>query len=186
MFDFDEFGVPHIEAKNMHDFYMAFGYVHAQDRLFQMELLRRAGSGRLSEILGKKLLKADVLLRTIGFGAYADSSAPLRWNNIRTLRCTPISQHIFEGVNSFLHAGPTPPEFSIIGIEKVDFTIRDMFCITGAMAFSFSQAQKTDPIMDLIHKKYGNEYLADIGLWHDSTETFIRDFRPALDSVEPR
>lgn len=178
---FDEFGVPHIDAKNMHDLYMAFGYVHAQDRLFQMELLRRAGSGRLSEILGKKLLKADVLLRTIGLGAYADSSAALMEQHKDSQMYADITAYL-QGVNSFLHNGPTPPEFSIIGIEKVDFTIRDMFCITGAMAFSFSQAQKTDPIMDLIHKKYGDEYLADIGLWHDSTETFIRDFRPA-DSV---
>jgi penicillin amidase len=181
---FDNFGVPHIEAQNMHDLYMAFGYVHAQDRLFQMELLRRAGSGRLSEVLGKKLLKADVLLRTIGLSAYADSSAAWMEQHKDSPMYAEMLAYL-EGVNAFLHNGPTPPEFSIIGIEKVDFTIRDMFCITGAMAFSFSQAQKTDPIMDLIHKKYGNEYLADIGLWHDSTETFIRDFRPSIDSLKP-
>ena len=50
---YDETGIPHIQANNKHDLYMAFGYVHAQDRLFQMELLRRAGSGRLAEIWTK-------------------------------------------------------------------------------------------------------------------------------------
>ena len=43
---FDDYGIPHIYAQDKHDLYLAFGYVHAQDRLFQMELLRRAGGGR--------------------------------------------------------------------------------------------------------------------------------------------
>ncbi len=54
---FDEVGVPHIYAQNQHDAYVALGYVHAQDRLWQMELVRRISAGRLSELFGKDLSK---------------------------------------------------------------------------------------------------------------------------------
>src|SRR5690606_5444042 len=54
--DYDERGVPHIRAENEADMYRALGFVHAQDRLFQMELLRRLARGELAEVLGEKLL----------------------------------------------------------------------------------------------------------------------------------
>ena len=60
MYDF--YGVPHIYANNEQDAYFALGYVHAQDRLFQMEMTRRVASGRLAEILGNDFVKIDVLL----------------------------------------------------------------------------------------------------------------------------
>ncbi|MGH2348493.1 MAG: penicillin acylase family protein, partial [bacterium] len=62
----DRWGVPHIFAANVHDLVFAQGYVHAQDRLWQMELNRRAASGRLSEISGPSTLETDRFLRTIG------------------------------------------------------------------------------------------------------------------------
>ena len=68
---YDDFGIPHIYAENNHDLYMAFGYVHAKDRLFQMEMLRRAGGGRLAEIIGHPLLKVDKMFRTLGLTEYA-------------------------------------------------------------------------------------------------------------------
>ena len=72
---YDSYGVPHIYTKNAQDAYFALGYVHAQDRLFQMEMLRRAASGRLSEVLGSKLLPVDKLFRTMGISAFAREHA---------------------------------------------------------------------------------------------------------------
>ena len=72
---FDHFGVPHIYAENEEDLYYALGFVHAQDRLFQMELLRRVGGGRLSEILGPDLIETDRFLRTVGINEVAEKSA---------------------------------------------------------------------------------------------------------------
>ena len=63
---FDEIGVPHITAKNQTDAYVALGYVHAQDRLWQMELIRRIAAGRLSEIFGEELIKTDKLFSGLG------------------------------------------------------------------------------------------------------------------------
>ncbi len=170
---FDDFGIPHIYAENKHDLYKSFGYLHAQDRLFQMEMMRRAGSGRLSEIIGRPMLKVDKLFRTIGLVEYAKESAAY----IETQKGTPMYEDItayLDGINQFIAEGKTPPEFSIIGIEKTPFTVEDMFYIIGAMSFNFSQAQRTEPVIDFIERNYGNQYLYDIGLWHDSTESYIR------------
>lgn len=63
----DEAGVPHIFAATDHDAYYGLGYVHAQDRLWQMEMNRRIGAGRLSEILGEATLSIDKFQRTLGY-----------------------------------------------------------------------------------------------------------------------
>ncbi len=169
---FDEFGVPHIYAQNKHDLYMAFGYVHAQDRLFQMEMLRRAGSGRLSEIIGRPVLKVDKMFRSLGLVEYAKESAAYLESQKGTAMYSDVQAYL-DGINYFISNGATPPEFSVIGIEKTPYTFEDLYCATGAMAFSFSMAHKTEPVIDFIDKKYGHEYLEDLGLWHDSTESFI-------------
>lgn len=165
---FDNHGIPRIEAGDMHDLYLAFGYIHASERLFQMEILRRAGKGTLSEIIGSPVLKIDVMMRTIGLPACADSSARL----FEKLKGQPIYQDAeayIQGINAFMTEGPTPEEFSILGIPKNEFTIHDMFAISGAMSFSFSMAQKTDFFVDHIYRNYGNSYLDDLGIVQDSS-----------------
>jgi penicillin amidase len=62
----DRWGVPHLFAREEHDLFFAQGFVHAQDRLWQMELNRRVASGRLSEIFGATTLETDRFLRTVG------------------------------------------------------------------------------------------------------------------------
>ena len=62
---YDDFGVPHITARNEADLYRALGYVHAQDRLFQMELARRLARGELAEVLGATLVGTDRLFRPL-------------------------------------------------------------------------------------------------------------------------
>ena len=62
----DSFGIPHIYASTEHDLLMANGFVHAQDRFWQMEFQRRLTTGRLSEILGENVLDADRYFRTLG------------------------------------------------------------------------------------------------------------------------
>src|SRR5512136_2315315 len=68
----DQWGIPHIYAENEHDLLFAQGYVHAQDRLWQMEVCRRTGSGTLSEALGKSALDADRWLRLMGLRRAAE------------------------------------------------------------------------------------------------------------------
>lgn len=70
----DQWGIPHIHAANRHDLFFAQGFVHAQDRLWQMELNRRAASGTLSAVFGSRTLPTDRLTRTLGFGRLASRS----------------------------------------------------------------------------------------------------------------
>jgi penicillin amidase len=70
----DRYGVPHIYAGSIADAYFALGFVHAQDRLWQMEMNRRIGSGRLSEALGAAALDADKFLRTLGVRRVAEAT----------------------------------------------------------------------------------------------------------------
>ena len=70
----DREDVPHIFASTLEDLYCALGFVHAQDRLWQMELLRRTAQGRLSEILGERTFTTDVFLRTLNLYGHAERS----------------------------------------------------------------------------------------------------------------
>lgn len=176
---FDDFGVPHIYAENKHDLYVAFGYLHAQDRLFQMEMMRRAGSGTLAEIIGRPMLEADKLFRTLGLVEYAQNSAAQLRKHSDEPMYVDIMAYL-QGVNQYIKQGPTPPEFALIGIDKREFTLEDLYYITGAMSFNFSQAQRTEPIIDFVAKNFNRDYLGDIGIWHRSNETFIPTHYPKL------
>ena len=68
---FDDYAVPHIFAQNEKDMYFSMGYMHAQDRLWQMDITRRVAEGRLAEILGGGVLEFDKLFRTIGIDKFA-------------------------------------------------------------------------------------------------------------------
>ncbi|WP_414753034.1 penicillin acylase family protein [Anabaena sp. CCY 9910] len=67
----DQWGIPHIYASNSHDLFMAQGYIHAQDRFWQMDFWRHIGSGRLAEMFGASQLETDKYLRTMGWGRVA-------------------------------------------------------------------------------------------------------------------
>jgi penicillin amidase len=162
---FDDFGVPHIQAENNRDLFMAFGYVHAQERLFQMEMMRRAGSGTLAEIIGQPMIKVDRLFLTLGMKEYAEKSAA----RLAQQKGTPMYEAMdayLAGVNHYIEHGPTPPEFSIIGITKRKFEPIDLYYITGAMAFNFGMAQKTEPAIDFIARNFSQDHLQQMGLYH--------------------
>lgn len=107
----DRWGVPHLYAQNRRDLFFAQGYVHAQDRLWQMEFSRRLGHGRLSEIVGEAGLEADRLVRTVGFTHAARRDLPLLDDESGD-----ALQAYTDGVNAFLrsHAGRLPLEFTLL------------------------------------------------------------------------
>jgi penicillin G amidase len=169
---YDKYGVPSIQAQNKHDLYQAFGYRHAAERLFQMDLLRRVGSGRLAEFFGQPVIKVDHLFRTLGTPEYARQSAAY----FETLKGQPIYDDVqayLTGVNQFVQNGDVPREYGIIGITPEPFGVEDIYFILGAMSFSFSQGQKTEFIMDYIAKNCGEDYIRDLALYHDNSESFI-------------
>ena len=158
---FDDFGVPHIYANSEKDAMTALGYVHAQERLWQMELMRRIAPGRLSEIFGSVALKNDMFFSGIGIEeASAKAIAKLDENN----PSYQLTLAYLDGINQYLEEGVTPIEFTLVGVKKEKFTIKDVYNIFGYMAFSFAMAQKTDPLLTDIRNKYGVGYLKDLGI----------------------
>lgn len=108
----DAHGIPHIRAESPDDAYFALGFVHAQDRLWQMDFLRRAGAGRLAEILGEKLIPHDRFLRTLGLGRLAERNLARLDGDVRAALAAYAG-----GVNAYIdgHRGAWPPEFYLLG-----------------------------------------------------------------------
>jgi penicillin G amidase len=108
-------GVPHIQATNVNDAYFGLGFVHAQDRLWQMMFHRRVSQGRLSEVLGEATLDTDKFIRTLGVAQRAKQA-------IVEMKATdPVAlarmQAYADGVNAYLSTrkGPLPIEFTLTG-----------------------------------------------------------------------
>ncbi len=158
---FDDFGVPHIYANSQKDAMVALGYVHAQDRLWQMELVRRIAPGRLSEIFGSKTLKADLFFAGVGIDEASEKAISQLDTNSVSYQLT---MSYLSGINQFIDEGPTPIEFKLLGIEKTKINLKDIYNIFGYMSFSFAMAQKTDPLLTDIRDKYGVDYLKDFGI----------------------
>ncbi|MCI4443889.1 MAG: penicillin acylase family protein [Lentimicrobium sp.] len=170
---FDDFGVPHIYANSQKDAMTALGYVHAQDRLWQMELMRRIAPGRLSEMFGSKVLKTDKFFAGLGINENSEKAIAKLDKNSQAYQLTLA---YIDGVNQYMEEGKTPIEFQILGIKKEKFTIKDVYNIFGYMSFSFAMAQKTDPLMTDIRDKLGAEYLKDFGLDGSLGTTQIKNF----------
>jgi hypothetical protein len=117
---FDDYGVPHIYGQNEEDVYFAFGYVHAQERLFQMEMMRRVSAGRLSEILGSSVIEVDKFFDLpdeylTGMMAFAKPIAKAIEKSFRCNRCG-MSVVGLEVPHAHLHLVP------INGINDLNFT----------------------------------------------------------------
>lgn len=191
---FDDHGIPHIYGKNSSDTYYALGYLHAQERLFQMDLLRRVGAGELSEFFGSSTIQVDRLFHTLGLPEYARTSAD-KFDSLDPELQTIINQYL-RGVNHFAETGPVPLEYLIAGLPREPFNVVDIYRIAGYMAFSFAAGLRTDPLVQHIHDQLGEEYLYDLALHHapgeavapsgrvlDSKGEGILNFTSALDKI---
>ncbi len=156
---YDKNGIPHIEAQNQQDAYRALGYVHAQDRLWQMELMRRITAGRLSEIFGKDFVKIDKFMLSLMIGDKAHKTIMNLDKNSEPYKLT---QAYLDGINQFIDKGATPVEFHLLGIDKQKYTIEDVYSVFGYIAFSFAYAYKFDPLITEIHEKLGSKYVEEL------------------------
>jgi penicillin amidase len=162
--NYDERGVPHLYAQNQPDLYRALGYVHAQDRLFQMEMLRRLARGELAEVFGEKLVDTDRLFRTLRIRDRASSYIA---EQDKTSPAWIALQAYLDGVNQYQDSRPAPIEFDIIGIPKRPFTAEDTASVAGYLAYSFAAAFRTEPILTYVRDQLGADYLNIFDLdWH--------------------
>ncbi len=186
----DEWGVPHIYAQNLDDLFFAQGYVHAQDRLWQMELNRRLVSGRLSEAFGALALDTDRLIRTLGFARSAEND----WRGLKD-----ESKHTLEvyarGVNAFLaqNGNRLPPEFLLTGIKPEPWRALDSVAWAKYMGWGLSANWDMELLRAAFIGKLGIEKAAELesdyprpnptiiqpAMLRDIAETMLEQFHAA-------
>ena len=147
--------VPHIRASSEADAYYALGYVHAQERLWQMEFQRRVAWGRLSEFAGPDTIETDRLMRTLGMGRAAAESWP---------RLAPEARAVIEsyvaGVNAFLadhRGGSLPVEFALLRITPEPFRGEDVIAWYKTMAWLLSTNWRDELLRLRIAAQVGDE-----------------------------
>ncbi|MGM0561027.1 MAG: penicillin acylase family protein [Pseudomonadota bacterium] len=131
----DSEGLMTIRADNLEDGAYGLGFVHAQERLTQMEFMRRLGRGKLSEVIGEAGVASDRLMRTLGFGKQSDKAiAHLEPDTVSLL------QAYADGVNAFLQQSttPLPLEMAVLGIEPEPWEPSDSVLWGKLMAIQLS------------------------------------------------
>src|SRR5262249_6928058 len=154
----DADAVPHVFASTKHDALFGLGYVHAQDRLWQMEFQRRIGFGRLSEIFGPATIPQDRFLRTVGFGRAARSA----WERLTASAKADINAYV-AGVNAFLALGrPLPPEFMLLRFRPEPWTGPDVVVWQKMMAWDLSTNYAWELLRRDLIAKVGVERMAEL------------------------
>lgn len=160
---FDNYGVPHIYAQTETDAYRALGYIHAKERLFQLEMMRRVGSGTLAEFLGPDLLEIDQFFHTLGIPKHAKESTEAFFTQGDTQWKRAADAYV-AGVNEFIEKGQLPVEYLLLGEKPRVYTLEDMHSILGYMSFTFAMGLKTDPLVTKMARELGPDYLASLSV----------------------
>jgi penicillin amidase len=164
-------GVPTIEAATLNDLFFAQGYVTAQDRLFQMDLMRRAAAGELSEIFGEVALQRDRQQRILGIRATAEKGLQSATSEDR--------EHFgayARGVNAYIdsHRKSLPLEFRVVGYSPRPWTMQDSLMIAYQMVETLSISPSAALTREKVLAKLGPELTADLYVntsWHDHPPT---------------
>lgn len=131
----DRYGIPHIRSQNEADLWRAQGFVHAQDRLWQMEQNRRIGYGTLAEVFGETAIEADRFSRIIGFARAAAAEAAQLDEETRA-----ALQAYVDGVNGFIttNRGRLSAEFNLLRVDPSLWRVEDVLTVSKVMAWGLS------------------------------------------------
>lgn len=155
----DKWGVPHIYASNLKDLAFAQGYVHAQDRLWQMDIQRRVARGQISEIVGKAALDTDRATRTLGFERLAAADI------------TDIPAHLLEdlesyisGINAYVDVlgNNLPPEYKLLKCKPHKWELLDVLAFSRMLAWQMSFAWFGEVIRAKVVDKVGAEHATEL------------------------
>jgi penicillin amidase len=172
----DERGMPHIYASNEHDLYFSVGYVSAQERLWFMDLIRRVTTGRLSEVMGKKLVETDKFLRCLEMTVKS---------KMLLTREDPVilsyMQAYTDGVNAYIAAAgkKLPPEFRILGYKPDPWKVEDIANIIGYMSWDLAKDNLTSDLFYYqLVQKFGIEKASQlIPDWNAVNAIVFPDFK---------
>ena len=179
----DRWAIPHIEASSLRDASFALGFVHAQDRLWQMEFQRRLGAGRLAEILGAGGLRSDRFMRTLGLYRLAEASlAHLEDDTVAWL------QAYADGVNAFLdtRTGPLPPEFLILRHGELEpWRPADSLVWLRVLALDLATNYRDELMRARLARRLSAEQIADVWpTYPESAPITLLELARALPSDE--
>ncbi len=162
----DQWGIPHIKASNLNDLLFAQGYVHAQDRLWQMEIARRASSGRLAEIVGKEALSTDRIARTIGFYRLGQEDLQNYLQDMAALLDSYVA-----GINSCIESDQfsLPIEFSVLQHKPEVWTTADTLAIARLMSWQLSHGWEGELVRANIEEAVSEVAADEIALFYEST-----------------
>ena len=148
----DQFGIPYINANNKSDLYLALGFVHAADRIFQIDFLRRLVSGRLSEVIGSAGLKKDKLFSQLRFVEFQRELRQKRPELFRGSWFEELNAYV-DGLNQFLELDQLPIEYKFLGYTPKKFEIEEVLAIGGYMAYGFAHGSKSDSFFGYLQQK---------------------------------
>jgi penicillin amidase len=165
----DEYGIPHIYSENREDLMFAVGFVSAQDRLWQMDVTRRAATGRLAEIFGEGLIAADLLARTIGFEQIAKQQV-----EILSADTLALAEAYSSGVNACIKQTATLPlEFRLLKYEPEPWQPSDSHAISRLLAWQLSKNYKSELIMLRLESRLDSGQAAQLGPAYPAGGPFI-------------
>jgi len=168
--DRDGWGVPHIRAASVEDLAEAQGYVMAQDRLWQMDLLRRVARGELSEILGVRTLAIDKDFRALGLGRAADREAATLVPEPRK-----ILEAYARGVNQFIkqHVSNLPLEFSLLRYKPQPWKPADTLAISGYMYRTLADTRQREVNRAKVTELAGPDRAKDLFSQQSAMDHFV-------------
>lgn len=168
----DERAVPHVFAQNEHDLYMVTGYLMAQDRLWQMDLLRRVTQGRLSEIFGADMVDTDQLLRALQI--QEKSKMVLENSDQALLDCLSA---FADGVNAYLEqAGKRLPiEFTVLGYKPEKWESLHSLNLIGYMAWDLAGSWEDEIALHKLRGKVSHEMLMELYPHLDMQTSYVFD-----------
>lgn len=153
----DRWGIPHIYAESLDDLLFAQGYVHAQDRLWQMDFQRRLASGRLAEILGRVALPLDRWVRTLGLRRAAEQEPALLDREV-----SEALESYAAGINAYLSHGPLPLEFTLLRYRPEPWTSVDTLVWAKMQAWALSVNWEAELLRAQLIKRLGPEQAAEL------------------------
>ena len=172
----DEFGVPHIYSSDELDLYKSIGYVHAQDRLWQMTLSQIAAEGRFAEFFGPDLVDLDRYQRTLGIWKI---SKQIEQNELSESERN-ILQAYSDGVNEYIENNPNklPVEFALTGIQPIKWNPTRTIAVTRLMAWELNMSWWTEVMYGYLNSKLPPEQFDQLRL------TFPKDAPTTLDDIQ--
>lgn len=164
----DRWGVPHIYASDIHDLFFTQGFVHAQERLFQMDFNRRLVAGRLSKILGAVSIPLDRWMRTLTMRRVAEYEVKLLTDEGRD-----FLQAYANGINAFIAQGRLPLEFSLLRYKPEPWILADTLAWIKMMSWTLSVNWEMEILRAQLNARLGPELAAELEPAHLQRWPFV-------------